>query len=84
MPWTKSGLLTFLTQTRTGLFMASNNVFSFYGLSDLDGLQPESGTGRSGGYVQTGVKPNLYILKYLLKPPSLYISFKPTIYIYIY
>jgi hypothetical protein len=31
MPRTKSGLLTFFTYTRTGLF--ANNVFSFYGLS---------------------------------------------------
>jgi hypothetical protein len=30
-PWTKSGLLTLFTYTRTGLFMLlSNNVFSFY------------------------------------------------------
>jgi hypothetical protein len=31
IPWTKSGILTLFTYTRTGLF--ANKVFSFYGLS---------------------------------------------------
>jgi hypothetical protein len=55
MPRTKSGLLTFLTYTRTGIL--SNIVFSFYGLSFSD--SQAAGAGRAGNPVCGQTQINL-------------------------